>query len=408
MRLTSHRGALLALVALACGVACQALKPHPPPARPAERADVANVARGDRAFALELFGALRSRSGNFAFSPASVRMVLTMAWAGSAGQTAGELGEELGLAGDPTAIHQSNQTLLGAWTKPNAGAASFRLRLAQGFFAQVERQAAQSFIELLQRHYAAPFSPKDFAAPEVAREQINHWVDKRTEGRIEEMLPPGSLDSGLELVLVSAVDFQAPWKEPFRLDHTAPGKFERPGAKPVSAALMTRVGTHGVNETPEAQLVELELGGGDYVFDLIVPKGELAAFEATLDERKLDALLSGVAPKRSTVTLPRFVAGETEDLAAAVQKTGVHAAFTPGKADFSPITGTTKLHLSRLLHRVSLRVDEGASAEGSGKGKAPEAEGVAVRATRPFLYLVRDARRNMILCFGRLSEPPPP
>ena len=108
---------------LGLGVACHALKPPPEPIPPTQRADVSNVTAGDRAFAFRLFGALRQREGNLAFSPAGLRMALTMAWAGAQGETAEELGTVVGLSGDPTAIHQSNTSLLAAWKKgaPSSG-----------------------------------------------------------------------------------------------------------------------------------------------------------------------------------------------------------------------------------------------------------------------------------------------
>ncbi|MBK8994814.1 MAG: hypothetical protein IPM35_03560 [Myxococcales bacterium] len=412
MRHWLKSGVLGAAAVILLGVSCQAFKRPPEPATPVQRSDVANVAAGDRAFAFRLFRVLRERPDSFAFSPAGVRMALTMAWAGAESETAEELGSVLGLAGDPTAIHQSNQALLAVWRKAPLGgsAASFKLRVAQGFFAQTERQPAQAFIELLQRHYAAPFSPKDFAAPETVRSQVNLWVEKRTDERLGNFLPQGSLDSGLELVLVSAVDFEAPWAKPFDPGHTHGGEFQLPGGKKTAKVeLLARTGEHLVNETPEAQVVELDYEGDGFVFDLIVPRGELAAFEAGFDEKKLDHLLSALAPKELTVSLPRFEAGETVELTGALQKIGIHAALTPGKADFSTITGTRKLHLSKLPHRIQLRVDEGATAERSGDagaGKAPELRGVEVRAVRPFLYLVRDKKRNLILGMGRYAGPP--
>ncbi len=388
--------------------ACRALQPPAPMPKPVGRADVAHLAAGDRAFAFRLLSILRERDGNLAFSPAGVRMALSMAWAGAGGETAGEIETVLGLSGDPTAIHQSHQALLEVWKAPRGALpSSFKLRVAQGFFAQAERRPAQAFIELLQRYYDAPVSPKDFAAPDTARDQVNRWVETKTSDRLEGFLPTGSVDSGVELMLVSALDFEAPWLHPFDLGHTSRGKFKKADGKSADVMLMSTSGELLVNETPEAQVVELEYATEDFVFDLIVPRGPLPAFEAALDEKKLDQLLAGLTPKEATLTLPRFTAGDAIELAGPLQKIGIHAAFAKTKADFSPMTGTRQLFLSSVPHRIRLVVDEGATAENKGDGKPVETRGVDVRATRPFLYVVRDKKRNLVLALGRVVEPGP-
>lgn len=392
--------------AAAFAIGCRALEPAPPKAaKPVGRADVAHVAAGDRAFAFRLYSVLRDRPGNLALSPAAVRMALCMAWAGASGETAGELESVLGLGGDPLAIHQANQGLLAVWRAP-AGAlpVSFKLRIAQGFFAPTERRPTQAFIELLQRHYDAPVSPKDFASPDTARDQINHWVETRTEKRLEGFLPAGSVDSGVSLMLVSAVDFEAPWKAAFDLGLTTRAKFKRADGKGVDATFMTRTADLPVNDTPEAQVVELEYATEGFVFDLIVPK-DASKFEAGFDEKKLDQLLAGLTPKETTLTLPRFTVGEPLELAGPLQKIGIHAAFARGSADFSVMTGTRQLHLSSVPHRVRLVVDEGATAESTASGKPPAPQGVVVKADKPFLFVVRDRKRNLILALGRIGEP---
>lgn len=407
MPLRPLRAALGAAFVVALG--CQALKPPPEPVKPVQRSDVANVTAGDRRFAFRLYRALRERPGSFAFSPAGARMALAMAWAGAEGDTAVEIGEVAGLGGDPTAIHQANQALLGVWQKAEGGgSASFKVRIGQGFFAQTERQPAQPFVELLQRHYRAPFSPKDFSSPETVRSQINTWVEKRTDGRMPELLPEGSLDVGLELLLVSAVDFEATWKRTFDPALTRKGKFEPAAGKKLDAMLMTQSAELPLSETAGALLVELEYEGDGFVFDLILPKGDLASFEKSFDEQELDRMLSALLPKELTLTLPRFRAGDSVDLAPDLQRVGIHMAFEKGKADFSSMTGTRQVFVSKVPHKVGLRVDEGATAESAGDagtGKLPPVRGVDVRAVRPFLWLVRDKKRSAILAFGRVVEP---
>ena len=49
---------------------------------------------------------------------------------------------------------------------------------------------------------------------------INDWVSDQTEGKIEDLLPPGSVDSATRLVLANAIYFNAPWQYPFEEEAT--------------------------------------------------------------------------------------------------------------------------------------------------------------------------------------------
>ena len=68
------------------------------------------------------------------------------------------------------------------------------------------------------RETAAPAAPLslDFrGAPEASRATINAWVLERTQRRIAELLPHGSVDEETRAVLVNAVCFRGLWAHAF-------------------------------------------------------------------------------------------------------------------------------------------------------------------------------------------------
>jgi len=52
-------------------------------------------------------------------------------------------------------------------------------------------------------------------AAEESRGIINKWVSEQTEGRIEDLVPKGAINTWTRLVLTNAIYFNAAWLHPF-------------------------------------------------------------------------------------------------------------------------------------------------------------------------------------------------
>jgi len=74
---------------------------------PSATADRAAVVEGNNAFAMELYGQLRNRSGNLFFSPESISIALAMTYAGARGNTASEMANGSVSSGDGCSAEQS-------------------------------------------------------------------------------------------------------------------------------------------------------------------------------------------------------------------------------------------------------------------------------------------------------------
>ncbi|NXV54585.1 ILEUA inhibitor, partial [Molothrus ater] len=84
-----------------------------------------------------------------------------------------------------------------------------------------------SFIESSQKSNHAGLEQMDFLhAWEDSRKQINGWVEERTEGKIQNLLAEGTLDSLTRLVLVNAIYFKGKWEEQFNKQSTREWPFQ--------------------------------------------------------------------------------------------------------------------------------------------------------------------------------------
>jgi serpin B len=145
---------------------------------------------------------------------------------------------------------------------------------------------------------------------------------------------------------------------------------------------------------------------------ILLPKriDGLAQLEASLSPENLSAWLVRLQKQEVMVHLPRFRTTSQFSLNRVLVSLGMANAFSPGAADFSGIDGTKNLHISAVVHKAFVDVNE----EGT---EAAAATGVVVaitsmparppvfRADHPFVFLIRDNRSESFLFIGRLADP---
>ena len=51
--------------------------------------------------------------------------------------------------------------------------------------------------------------------PDGAREEVSLWAERKTRGLIKEVLPPGSVNNDVALILANALYFKGAWYQKF-------------------------------------------------------------------------------------------------------------------------------------------------------------------------------------------------
>jgi len=141
--------------------------------------DVAELVRGNSAFALSLYHVLReAEGGNLFYSPYSISLALAMTYAGARGDTARQMADALHFTLAPERLHPAfnslDQTLAqrgeGAQGKDGEG---FRLHIANALWGQSGYTFLQEFLDTLAENYGAGMRLVDFSEAEAARATIN-------------------------------------------------------------------------------------------------------------------------------------------------------------------------------------------------------------------------------------------
>lgn len=367
-------------------------------------------------FAFGLYGALRDADGNLFFSPHSISLALAMTYAGARGETATQMADALNLVLPEESLHPALNRLDTELSRRGEGAQGkddegFRLNIVNAIWGQQGFGFRPGFLDVLAVNYGAGLRTVDFVgATEEARATINDWVARETEDRIRDLIPHGALDALTRLVLTNAIYFNAAWAEPFEESATADGPFHLIDGGQVTVPMMHQTETHGYAQGEGFQAVELQYDGREMSMVVFLPQaGRFAGFEAALDGARAADIIGALERREVRLVMPRFELESEFNLNRALGDMGMPDAFTEA-ADFSGMTDEADLHISDVIHRAFVSVDEAgteaaaATAVVVGVTSAP-AEPVAVTLDRPFIFLIRDMETGAILFVGRVMDP---
>jgi serpin B len=378
------------------------------PSDQAPPADVRTVVEGNNAFALDLYARLREKEGNLFYSPYSISTALAMTYAGARGETAKQMAGVLHFSLDSERLHPAFAELIRS-CNGHGLPRDVQLNVAQSLWGDATMVVNRDFQDLLRANYGARLRLVDFEKQsEAARRQINRWVENRTNDRIKELLHSDDIDPMTRMVLVNAIYFKAAWQKPFKKEATEKDVEFHAAGKKVKVAMMHQTDTFNYTEGEDFQAVELPYEGGDVSMVVLLPRAKdgLAKLEQSLTPAKLDGWLAKPAPRVVKVALPRFRVEARFQLGDRLKAMGMSLAFSPG-ADFSGISSSEKLMISKVIHQAFVDVNEeeteaaAATAVVFTRGGGPK----EFRADHPFLFLVRDRQTGTILFLGRVTDP---
>jgi len=384
------------------------------PRLPADSSAVDSVpalVAGNTEFALDLYGAVFDGDKNLFLSPHSLSMALAMTYAGSRGETERQMAEALHFSLPQGDLHRAFNALDQALAGGGQGdPLAAQLRGVNALWGQEGEAFLAPFLDTLAENYGAGMNLVDFRQAEAARAQINDWASEQTENRIEELLPPGALDSATALVLTNAADFEAAWRQPFAEDATRDAAFTLPDGDQIMVPTMEQVANLAYAALPGLQAVELPYAGGELSMVILLPdEGNFPPFARDLDAGQLESILGALAPTNLHLALPRFRYEAGFELRNALTDLGMVDAFGD-RADFSGIDGSHELFIEQVYHRAFIEVDEAGTEAAAASAVAMARKGALqaeqeMRVERPFLFLIRDIETNAILFLGHVVNP---
>jgi leukocyte elastase inhibitor len=264
---------------------------------------------------------------------------------------------------------------------------------------------------------------KDKYAAEVFRnatlDDVNGWVSRKTEGKIDKILERLEPDSAA--VLLNAVYFKAKWAAVFSKDATKDEAFNLTPVQKVAVPTMRQVGTFNSVARTGYRAVRLPYEVRALGMVIVLPDAVDGIDDVgrRMGPEELSqmfaALRSSDAGKRVDLAMPRFKTSFKADLVKLFQQAGMQRAFNPKDADFSGMTGRPPAEvpfaIGQIVHRAVIDVmEDGTEAAAATAitmlaGSAPARQPEVFRVDRPFLFYIVDDATGAIQFQGRVVDP---
>ena len=349
---------------------------------------------------------------NMFMSPFCVAAVLGMTCTGAKGNTARQIRTALRIHDNEVLFSKD----FGPIFKAVKGNENYTLEAANRIYVANNYKLLDRFQSTLKNHFEAEAQRVDFADDD-SRVNINKWVEQRTRGNIQELLKPGMVGEDSRIVLVNAIYFKGGWLEPFEKRSTCKQPFYLGSNQTkIQVDMMHRNGEMQTGDLPElnARVLELPYKGRDLSMFIILPNklDGLAQLESKLEYSEvLDNLTRCTRKANLEISIPKFKIESDLNLKEHLEALGITDLFQDGKADLSTINGNRDLFVEDVVHKAIVEVNE----EGTEAAAATAA--IMIRcmsasrraepfvADHPFIFVIRDNRKSLILFIGRLSNP---
>ncbi|XP_009908455.2 serpin B10 [Dryobates pubescens] len=410
-----------------------------------------SLIKANTSFALDFFKYACQEDGdkNILFSPLSISSALATVYLGAQGNTADQIAKVLHFnrvegvrnvtrtlkmqictrteerLSNRCACFQKTET--GRWDNIHAlfYALNFEinqqnenhmLKSVSQLYGEKSLHFNKEYLQLAKKYYnTEPQSVNFVEAADEIRREINSKIEHQTEGKIQNLLPPGFIDSLTRLVLINVLYFKGNWAKKFKAEATRerPFRINAHTTKPVPMMYLSDKFNWAYAESVQTDILELPYVNDDLSMFILLPS-DIAGLQKLERELTFENLSAWTSPEvmektKMEIYLPRFMLKEKYSLKSTLSRMGIQDAFIEGKADFTGMSENGDLSLSQVFHECYLEVNEEGTeaAAASSAALASRSLGAAVFfvADHPFLFFIRHNKTKSILFLGRFSSP---
>jgi len=363
---------------------------------------------GYNGFAFDLYLRYCAGDGNMLFSPYSISTALSMTYEGARGETADEMEAVFGFLDDPSDRLPSVARI---YNTLNDEDREYALHTVNALWVQQGYPVVEDYVDAIVDYYGGDVNALDFVSePEESRVTINEWVEERTNERIKDLFPSGSIDGDVRLVLTNAIYFKGTWLYEFDEKATSEEEFHVSPTSTITVDMMSlRDETFNYAETDELQILELPYTGEDVSMLILLPReGQIGDLEAQLSAERLGEWVELMEGTAVNVYLPRFKFETKYFMMEDLAEMGMPTAFTDA-ADFSGMNEEDRLFIDKVIHQAFIEVNEkgteAAAATGVSIALSAAIQEEVFLADHPFIFLIRDVDTGVIMFMGRVADP---
>lgn len=363
---------------------------------------------------------------NVFFSSASITSALAMLCEGARGETQAELFSVLQGTEEPS-LADLRALRADLHHRLSAASGNILWRDANAIWFDDQATLVKATYEALREHHHAYIKPADFRGhADQAREEINAWVEKKTEDRIKDLLPSSSVSATTRMVLVNAVYFLGKWEEEFEKKATEDRPFQKADGTETKVPFLRdrralpvaffNAADESQPTSDSAQLTAFEIPyrGGQLSFVGLIPADEtgLPALENRMNSALLTQWLGALQKREVDFAMPKLDLNPSYDLRPVLLSLGLGRVLDPATADLGEFfeDGGDGLSITGAFHKSFLKVDEKGTEAAAATGLvvasvAAPAPRPVIHADRPYLFLIRERSTGAVLFMGRITNP---
>ncbi|KAG0561293.1 hypothetical protein M758_9G051900 [Ceratodon purpureus] len=386
--------------------------------------DVAAMVHGQVEFTVDLFKAVvkGKESENVVLSPLSINLALAMISAGAKGPTLEQIAKCIKLPeGEP--LHNFSSQLRTIVLADGSAHGGPQLALANRAWVEQTVKLKPEFQKVLKDFYGSEAASVDFLTKaDEALVKVNEWAKEETHGKIEDLLPGGSVDNGTRVVLANALYFKGAWKKPFDEESTKDGEFFLLDGKTIKVPMMHTTKKQHVKDFSTFKALRLPYSAGSdkraFSMYILLPheKNGLPSLEKDLDFKTLAEDLRHVTNEVPVkeFALPKFKISCGFEVPDALRTLGLALPFG-AEADLTEMVDSPladKLYVSNMYHKTFVEVNEKGTEAAAATGATITLRGLPMFqdpidfvCDHPFLFIIKEELTNVIIFTGRIADP---
>lgn len=357
---------------------------------------------------------------NYIFSPYSITSAIAMTYAGMDSTTKKETMQTLHFPDIDEilfpAILNSLQSLQSSTLRASVNKDDFssRLNIANSLWIQDSFEIEKEYLELNKKYFSSNLYKVDFINSKTETiEMINSWIENKTNNLIKNILGPNDLSTDTKLVLCNAIYFKARWREAFSERLTKTEKFYKSDKSEIECQMMSATDYFNFKQTLNYKVIELPYWDGKFSMIIVLPnsKGKLDKLEKGLDNDHITKLFTDLKSEYIGLKIPKFKMETRLNLSDPLAELGMKLAFS-NSADFTRINPELPLHISAVIHKAYIAVDEQGTEAAAATVIACETTSFTEKpkpksfiADHPFMFFIVDRKQNTILFMGKVEDP---
>ncbi|NWX15159.1 A1AT protein, partial [Aegotheles bennettii] len=370
------------------------------------------IAPSNADFGFRLYKHIQEESGNknIFFSPLSISTIFTMLSLGARSNTLSQLHK--GLAFNLTEveeqdIHKGFQRILQLLNDPQR---EDQLNMGNALFIDDRMKLLQKFLDDVTNFYYSEAISSNFQNSEEARKEINKYIEKKTHGKIVDLL--GGLDPDTMMVMVNYIFFKGYWEKPFNNLATRDDDFFLDAKNSVKVKMMHQNKVFNIYRDKKLScwVVEIPYKGNVTSLFILPDEGTMKQVEDALLKETVSNWLNSRKKRKIYLDLPKFSISGSYDVKRLFEKMGVTEVFSD-QANLSGVAENTLLKVSKAIHKAMVDVSENGTeaAAVSVIEKVPLSAEIPpppyIKFNRAFLMMIIDKTTDGFLFMGKIVNP---